>query len=61
MEMEQGGRKAFPGSGGHTLGVRKERRAAEEEREFVMGRILAPSAPSEVLQSAWVGSVWHFN
>lgn len=43
------------------LGVRKEGKAAEEEREFFMERILAPSAPSEALQSVWVGSVWHFN
>lgn len=43
------------------LGVRKEGRAAEEERQFVMERVWAPSARSEVLQSAWLGSVWPFN
>lgn len=40
------------------LVVRMKGRAAEEEREFVMERVLAPS---EVLQSAWVGSVWPFS
>lgn len=58
MEVEQGSQEAFPGSRGHTLGGKNEGRAAEEEREFVMEKILAPS---EVLRSAWVGSVWPFS
>lgn len=40
-----------PGSGGHALGVRKEGKTAEKERELVVERVIALSAHSEVLQS----------